>query len=419
MNKSDLKYFLRNTKGISKVYDSLLNKIKGNSFKCDSIKYINWEFIKDKKTRINIFLPSFEADFVYGGVTTALKVMYEIANKANASIRIIVLNGFYSNKSTYKTHQISSSKESQDLIFIDEGRVLEIGVNDFFIGTFWTTIPSISNLLDAQKEYFDIEKRQLIYLIQDFEPAFYNWSTEYVLSERTYTQKPESIYAVFNTSLLQEYFHNHGYYFGNEVNFEPEINEALKQKLISSAAKKYREKIILIYGRPRVDRNVFEIIRYALSKWSDTYKNASEWKIYSLGASMSTLHLKNNIIESKGKLSLNDYADTMLKSYAAISLMVSPHPSYPPLEMSTFGIRTITNKFENKDLTGFNDNIVSIENCDPNIIYEKLCSLCDEYEKHVSEFSINKEYFDGGSFSSTTDLLAEYVKKGIINDDSQ
>lgn len=41
----------------------------------------------------------------------------------------------------------------------------------------------------------------------------------------------------------------------------------------------------------------------------------------------------------------------MLDTYAGISLMSSPHPSYPPLEMSVFGIKVITNNYSNKDLS--------------------------------------------------------------------
>lgn len=68
-------------------------------------------------------------------------------------------------------------------------------------------------------------------------------------------------------------------------------------------------------------------------------------------------------VKSIGKVSLQEYARVMLESKIGISLMVSPHPSYPPLEMSSFGMKVITNKYDNKDLSGFNDNMISLDNC--------------------------------------------------------
>ena len=69
-----------------------------------------------------------------------------------------------------------------------------------------------------------------------------------------------------------------------------------------------------------------------------------------------------------GKLTLQEYAKTLEESYAGISLMASPHPSYPPLEMSVFGVKVITNTFANKDLKDFNSNIVSLNNIVPAIL---------------------------------------------------
>ena len=52
-----------------------------------------------------------------------------------------------------------------------------------------------------------------------------------------------------------------------------------------------------------------------------------------------------------GKMSLDDYADILNRSAIGVSLMISPHPSYPPLEMANAGCLTITNGYEGKDMT--------------------------------------------------------------------
>ena len=50
-------------------------------------------------------------------------------------------------------------------------------------------------------------------------------------------------------------------------------------------------------------------------------------------------------------MTLDDYAALMHRASVGVSLMCSPHPSYPPLEMAAFGITTITNSFVTKDLS--------------------------------------------------------------------
>lgn len=45
--------------------------------------------------------------------------------------------------------------------------------------------------------------------------------------------------------------------------------------------------------------------------------------------------------------------------------MVSPHPSYPPLEMAANGIKVLTNTYENKDLSTLHENLESFTLFDP------------------------------------------------------
>jgi O-antigen biosynthesis protein len=48
-----------------------------------------------------------------------------------------------------------------------------------------------------------------------------------------------------------------------------------------------------------------------------------------------------------------------------ISLMLSPHPSYPPLEMAHSGLLTITNSYGDKDLSSWHENIRSMTRITP------------------------------------------------------
>ncbi len=45
--------------------------------------------------------------------------------------------------------------------------------------------------------------------------------------------------------------------------------------------------------------------------------------------------------------------------------MVSPHPSYPPLEMAIMGLAVITNSFDCKDISKHHPGIHSLDEPDP------------------------------------------------------
>lgn len=83
---------------------------------------------------------------------------------------------------------------------------------------------------------------------------------------------------------------------------------------------------------------------------------------------------------SVGKLTLADYGALMLESAVGVSLMASPHPSYPPLEMAHFGMLTITNRFANKSWDKVHDNILPIDSIRPQAIAAALSAACARFE---------------------------------------
>ena len=142
-----------------------------------------------------------------------------------------------------------------------------------------------------------------------------------------------------------------------------------------------KNKQILIYGRPSVSRNAFTLIIQCLKIWKTQFSSSAQWTVLSAGEAHKEIPLGGGIIvRSVGKLSLENYAKLLNESAIGLSLMVSPHPSYPPLEMAHYGMRVITNNFESKDLPQCHENIVSLAVCSPESIAECLAMLCREFE---------------------------------------
>ena len=86
------------------------------------------------------------------------------------------------------------------------------------------------------------------------------------------------------------------------------------------------------------------------------------------------------VLHSIGKLSVAEYAELLRTSAIGISLMISPHPSYPPLEMSHLGLLVLTNRFGEKDLSTWHTNIVSLRSMTADGLAEDLAALCRRFE---------------------------------------
>lgn len=409
--------FCNKHKATQNLYPFLKKHIKKGDFKIDSLASPKpYADEKNENPRITILLPSLRKSKVFGGISTALDFFYKIVDQTpEIDARIIVISGeTFDENLTINMGEYSKENKHKQLLFLADDKNVEVRKNDVFIFTTWGSAYSFSPVVEWIEKHFN-KKSKSIYLIQDYEPGFAAWSAWYALAEATYKNRADSTIAVFNSKELYEYFKFNGYQFSEEYYFRPSLNEKLKEKLLNVGHNLNRKKTIIIYGRPNEPRNAFEIIRYSLKLWSERYPHANEWKIISMGAPVNDIKFMNNTLKSLGKVSLDKYAKTMLEAYAGISLMISPHPSYPPLEMSTFGVKTITNNFCNKNLSDFNDNINSIDKCTPEEICRRLSEICDSYSEVNSREGIimNESYLEPTDFYDVIKAVQHSISQRI------
>jgi hypothetical protein len=258
---------------------------------------------------------------------------------------------------------------------------------------------------------YDIHPNPYINFIQDYEPGFYPWSTRYLLADSTYRDKNKQI-AVFNSALLYDFFKENGYSFYKEYAFDPVLNAGLRTILLDNVDKTVaKKKKILVYGRPTVERNAFTLVVSSLRKFVEKMDDVEQWEFVSAGEYHDKVSLgKGKYLESVGKLTLTQYAEMMLETYAGISLMSSPHPSYPPLEMSEFGVKVITNTYANKDLSVFNENIISVANVSPDNIAENLKSICSQFVDQYEIKVLNPDYVTNNNVFSFIDDIIDEIK---------
>ena len=333
--------------------------------------------------RLNLVIPSLNTSEVYGGATTALNFAFTMQSQIGCELRLLTLNEPYDIVEMVRKRCIDPQAETSVEWVSLSGSTVEVRKNDQFIATYWSTALLCDDLIRRQRELYQYQHDSiLIYLIQDYEPGFYPWSTEYAEADRTYRLNLKTI-AVFNSVQLKQFFANRGYTFYRSYYFDPVINEGLKKVLLNSDRTLKRKKQILLYGRPLEYRNAFNLAIDGLRNLAILLGgDARDWEVISLGAKHGDVRLPNGMkVRSLGKVTIEKYAEIMLSSYAGLSLMISPHPSYPPLEMSTFGVRTVTNNFEGKNLHKFNRNLTALDVYDAKTIAETLYEILADGEE--------------------------------------
>jgi hypothetical protein len=247
-----------------------------------------------------------------------------------------------------------------------------------FIATAWWTADLGFRLID-QQEVLHQSAGKLAYVIQDYEPGFYNWSNTFALAEATY-HRPDETLAIINSEELANYLLSR-YTFPHAMHIPYEPHPRLAE-LVEAVAP---EPIILCYGRPSVHRNCFELLVEGLRIWQARQpQKHGAYEIVFAGEDISADRMRDlRNARTTGKMTIEEYAGMLSKSAVGVSLMVSPHPSYPPLEMALAGCETITNAYEGKDLSLRADNIHSLTRLNPT-------ALADCLETLVSKLDLSK-----------------------------
>ena len=369
--------------------------------------------------RLNFMTPSVDVSHVFGGISTAMNFFESLRRQLNCDGRIIstdadVVEATSTAPEGYRIvkPEDDSAASLQLVAFNDRfNRTIPVRKNDIFVTTAWWTAYTIRDVMEWQSKTYEIENHPLIYIVQDYEPGFYPWSSRYMMADSTYRFDLPT-YAVINSKQLKDFFDNNHYSFAKSWYFEPMLNQKLAAYLPKDTKTVNKEKQILVYGRPSVDRNAFALVVETLKLWKESQPDYAEWKLYSAGEAHADVDLGDGcFLESLGKLSLEEYANTMLNTYAGLSLMVSPHPSYPPLEMSTFGVKTVTNSYANKDLSSFNENMICLSDASPRSLSNALLKICAAYDRE-GKIATDNDYAKGGEpFTDIVKELAECLRK--------
>jgi hypothetical protein len=337
----------------------------------------------ETRPRLSLVMPSIDPAWAFGGVTTAIDIFLDLCLRTGADARIITEGGADRDVVAKRLSGRNVNLEYVEHVKRPPGSnrpvsFVPVRSSDLFITYNWAATLNIRDILDYQVSEYGGSSRPFIYLIQDYEPSFFPFSSAHMLA-RLALDQPRRCWGLFNSSQLKEFVSAQGHKLERAYVFEPKIGDALRPALEAPPIEK--RKRILVYGRPTIPRNCFPAVEKGLRLWAELYPRFSEWDVVSAGMAHKPLPLGDGrSMRSLGKLSLEGYADLMRTTGVGLSLMASPHPSYPPLEMAHFGLLTITNEYANKNLAAAHDNFLSIPDIDAPTIAAALAEACDRFE---------------------------------------
>jgi hypothetical protein len=297
------------------------------------------------KSRLLVFLPSLNNKSLFGGAATLLKLAAQISR---SGIEVVLFSTDESlvlslDEAHSNILEVIGGDGLVNLSIHDPSQTFEFTKNDVFTASAWW------NAAGIQKLIADLNTpNRFLYLIQDFEPGFYEWSTNFARSMHTYRDLHIPIY---NSGTLKNFFHEK---FSTDNHHELVLNplflrsESRRPKSLSTKLQ------IVFYARPSVSRNLFQLGIEALNsfaKYLESHEVGAEFIF--VGEDFQMNKIRNYDVTVLGKLSSEKYLELLSESHIGLALMLSPHPSYPPLEFLDAGMWTVTNSFENKTRSTF------------------------------------------------------------------
>lgn len=336
--------------------------------------------------RITLVLPLLQKGSDFGGTATGIDIFARLCVALRATgpfdVRVII-----SDVLAETDPSIVVSRAAKAGLTIVPGQIqlvrsrtaaIPVRANEIFITYNWWTTLNFAQVRDAQAKAFGQAPRPMIWLMQDYEPAFMGFSSAHLLARSAYDTS-DPLWGIINSSNLARYIEAVGHHPERTFVFEPVMSDALRPYL-ERVPTSTRRKRVLVYGRPTVERNCFPALIRGLKCWVRNYPEFADWEVISAGIEHDPVDLGGGRkLTSVGKLPLDAYAEMLLSCSAGVSLMASPHPSYPPLEMAHFGVRTVTNSYVCKDLSTFHPNITSIGSIAEAPLAAALAEACAKF----------------------------------------
>ena len=313
---------------------------------------------------VHLLIPGISPSGVFGGVGTAVALGVALAEAGeqvqlvmtdygqsidDATVRSLILRHVDTDAATLARIAIARC--------IHDDVELTLGTDDVLVATAWWTAHRAAATIDAHP---DLRRRSIVYLVQDDETLFYEASERRLMAEASY--RLPALHVVNSTPLATHLRDTYGLAVDDGLVLAPRV--AVPRTLpLHDTSDPLR---VIVYGRPSVGRNLFHTALRGVAMWDAARRasgDASPLEVVSVGEpEQFRYRIGEQLVRTPGVLSWHGYLALLGTAHLGVSLMASPHPSYPPLEMAASGLVVVTNRWGPKDLSTLSERLVS---CDP------------------------------------------------------
>ena len=302
----------------------------------------------DGPLRLNVLDTHWRAMGMTGGPNTVINLAARIAQQGIA-VRMVATVGPADLDPAWFDRHVTAllGTPAPDLPIAtagDPANPLPLGPRDLFMATHWSTAQQIAPILPR------LATQQFFYMLQEFEPGFYAWSSNYARAIETFDM---DFHPIVNERTLAEYLFTlpfgrlaHPETRARAMVFEPAVDATLFRPAESAAPTRR----LLFYARPTNARNMFGLGLMALRQ-AAAHPVFRGWQFQSIGArgSVPAFDLgSGHTLRPAPWVDYAGYGDLLRGADILLCPMLSPHTSYPVLEMAACGGRVVTNTFATK-----------------------------------------------------------------------
>lgn len=358
--------------------------------------------------RITLVTDSVGPSSLFGGVGTALIMAVQWAERTGSDLRIVTRTEPPVTTALSSVLAANGLKFSGAVEYLHAPHVgsAEIAVSDrdLFLATSWWSARCLINTVPADR---------IVYLLQEDERMFYPLGDDHLMCSQTLAA-PFGL-VVVNSGLLHRHLTT-GYdavpgLEARSISFEPAFHYARAPRRARAEGDKRK---LFFYARPHNhERNLYATGMGLLNQAAlRGVINPDQWEVHLVGRGLEDLQFENGLAAVyHDPMPWQAYMSFMQDMDAGLSLMYTPHPSYPPLDLAVMGIPVLSNKFGLKTgLEMYSDNIVTASLDEASLLdgMARLMALADDpvtVSKNFEADHINRDW--PAALSTVVDRLEQ------------
>jgi O-antigen biosynthesis protein len=304
--------------------------------------------------RVSLVTDSINRGSLYGGVGTAIILACLIAQARGATLRLVTRTERAQPSNLAGVLSTYGLRLDQEVEFafahFDDTTEIDAHEGELFLTTsWWTTAATMAS----------VPHESILYLLQEDERMFYPHGDDHLLCSQVLGDA--RLRFAVNSRLLFDHLVASGLknVGQNGVAFEPAFPpEVFSRRAVAGG----KRRTLAFYARPHNARNLFyfglELLETAIVRG---IVRLDEWDIVLLGKDIPKVRLDGGSYAPQRleNLSWGEYAAFAGTVDLGLCLMYTPHPSYPPFDLSASGAVVVTNRFGIKqDLASYSRNIL-------------------------------------------------------------